>query len=221
MKKLIGLLMAACLAAPMAQAQTAPAAAKKSAKKHTTKAKAAKTVEPKSGKLLDDEDKEFEAGTAAVTNVTCELGNKLTLYRNANDNEHMALRWNQRVHQMTRVSTSTGADRFENSKFGLVWIGIPAKGMLLDAKRGQQLANECKDAEQMRPVVAAPIEPARPADLPEPIAAPRAVPKSESTSAPKAPVKSDATKAEPNADVKPAPATTPDPKTEPKTESKT
>lgn len=216
MNKLIGILIAACLATPLAQAQTAPAAAKQSAKKHTTKAKTAKATEPKSGKLLDDEDKEFDAGASAVTNVTCELGNKVTLYRNANDNEHMALRWNQRVHRMTRVSTSTGADRFENSKFGLVWIGIPAKGMLLDAKRGQQLANECKDTEQMRPVAAAPIEPTRPADLPPPIAAPRAVPKAESTTLPKAPAGSGAA-AEPKPETGPAPATTAEPKTESKT----
>ena len=220
MKKLIGLLMAACLAAPIVQAQTPTAAAKKPAKKHTAKAKTAKVIEPKSGKLLDDDDKEFEAGTAAVTTVICELGNKVTLYRNANDNEHMALRWNQRVHQMTRVSTSTGADRFENSKFGLVWIGIPAKGMLLDAKRGQQLANECKDAEQMRPVVAVPIEPTRPADLPPPISAPRAMPRAESTTAPKTPVKPGAT-ALPSPEVRPAPVPAPEPEAGPKAEPKT
>ena len=217
MKNLIGWLMAACLAAPLAQAQTAPAAAKKSAKKHATKAKTAKVAEPKAGKLLDDEDKEFDAGTAAVTNVTCELGNKVTLYRNANDSEHMALRWNQRVHQMTRVSTSTGADRFENSKFGLVWIGIPAKGMLLDAKRGQQLANECKDAEQLKPAVAVPIEPTRPADLPPPIPAPRAVPKTDSVTAPTAPT----APVKPGVAGTPNPEVAPTPATEPKTESKT
>ena len=103
-----------------------------------------------------------------------ELGNKLTLYRNAEDNDHLALRWKQRVHRMTRVSTTTGANRFENDRFGLVWIGIPAKGMLLDSKHGQQLANECKDAEQMAPNPVAPIEPAKSADLPPPIEAPRA-----------------------------------------------
>ncbi|MCY1251071.1 hypothetical protein D9M72_647880 [compost metagenome] len=32
-----------------------------------------------------------------------------------------------------------------------MWIGIPAKGMLLDSKQGRQLANECKDAEQAKP----------------------------------------------------------------------
>ena len=221
MKKLIGLLMAACLATPLAQAETAPAAAKKPAKKHTAKAKGAKSakaIEPKAGKLLDDDDKEFNAGTATVTNVTCELGNKVTLYRNADDNDHMALRWNQRVHQMTRVSTSTGADRFENTRFGLVWIGIPAKGMLLDAKRGQQLANECKDADQMHPATAivAPTEPARPADLPPPIPAPRVVPRSESSTPPGAPLTPGAAAA-PTADTAPAPATAPAP--EPRTET--
>ena len=37
---------------------------------------------------------------------------------------------------------------------GLVWIGIPAKGLLLDSKKGQQLANECKNAEQMKAAAA-------------------------------------------------------------------
>lgn len=179
MKKLIGLLVAVCMTAPLVHAETAAhAPAKKTVKKASPKHKAAKVAEEKPDVLLDEDGKEFNAGTASVTDVNCELGNKLTLYRNTGDNEHMALRWNRRVHQMTRVSTSTGANRFENSKFGLVWIGIPAKGMLLDAKKGQQLANECKDADQMamKPVV---LEPTRPANLPAPIAAPKADPKAD------------------------------------------
>jgi hypothetical protein len=51
---------------------------------------------------------------------------------------------------MTRVETSTGAHRFESRRQGLVWIGIPAKGILLDSKKGQQLANDCKSAEQLK-----------------------------------------------------------------------
>ncbi|MES2831183.1 MAG: hypothetical protein V4695_04240 [Pseudomonadota bacterium] len=195
MNKLMNLLVVACLTSGWAYAQapapataTAPAtpatAPKKAVKKPTAKQqsaqKSAKTAERKSGPLLDDEDKEFDAAGAAVTEVNCELGNKVTLYRNAADTEHMALRWNQRVHRMTKVSTTTGANRFENTKYGLVWIGIPAKGMLLDAKKGQQLANECKDAEQSAPAavpVTPPAEPTRPADLPEPVDPQRAVPK--------------------------------------------
>jgi len=58
------------------------------------------------------------------------------------------------MHSMHRVSTTTGAHRFENAKNGLVWIGIPAKGMLLDSKKGKQLANECRSPEQAAQKVA-------------------------------------------------------------------
>ena len=172
MKTLMNLLLTGCLAsgAAMAVSATALAAdpagttptAKKPVKKSAVKHKAAKHPEKPSA-LLDEDGKEFKAGDDTATELECELGNKLTLYRNVADGEHMALRWQQRVHRMTRVSTSTGANRFENSRYGLVWIGIPAKGMLLDAKRGQQLANECKDAEQRTTAAVAPVTPVAPA----------------------------------------------------------
>lgn len=84
------------------------------------------------------------------TAFDCELGNKLTIYTDASDDQQIALQWNKRLHRMTRVSTTTGAQRFEDAKNGLVWIGIPAKGMLLDSKRGKQLANECRNPEQLQ-----------------------------------------------------------------------
>jgi hypothetical protein len=89
-----------------------------------------------------------------VTDYACELGNKITIYTNATDNAHIALRWKKRLHRLSRVGTTTGAQRFENPHWGLIWIGIPAKGMLLDSKLNRQLANECKNAEQAAPVVA-------------------------------------------------------------------
>jgi hypothetical protein len=93
-----------------------------------------------------------EPDTAGSTTIefNCELGNKITIYSNAADDGHIALRWKKRLHRLTRVGTSTGANRFENRLFGLIWIGIPAKGMLLDSKQNRQLANECKNAEQAR-----------------------------------------------------------------------
>jgi hypothetical protein len=94
-----------------------------------------------------------EAGEPDVTGLLatsfdCELGNKLTIYSDTANDQQIALQWNKRMHRMTRVSTTTGAQRFENVQNGLVWIGIPAKGMLLDSKKGKQLANECKSPEQ-------------------------------------------------------------------------
>lgn len=123
---------------------------KKAAAKSTgaTK-KAAKAAEPKAP---DEEADEPAITDSAVTEFDCELGNKITIYTNASDDTHIALRWKKRLHRLTRVGTTTGANRFENKLYGLIWIGIPAKGMLLDSKQNRQLANECRNAEQMKPV---------------------------------------------------------------------
>jgi len=91
-----------------------------------------------------------------ITEYACELNNKLTIYTNEGDDSHIALRWKQRLHRLARVGTTTGALRFENPHWGLIWIGIPSKGILLDSKLNRQLANECKNAEQSAIVAAAP-----------------------------------------------------------------
>lgn len=91
-----------------------------------------------------------------ITEFNCELGNKITVYANEADDKHIALRWKQRLHRLTRVGTTTGAQRFENPRFGLIWIGIPSNGMLLESKLNRQLANECKNAEQEKTVAGAP-----------------------------------------------------------------
>ena len=97
--------------------------------------------------------------TDTVTvDFNCELGNKVTIYTNEGDSSHMALRWKKRLHQMTRVGTSTGASRFENPDSSLVWIGIPAKSMLLDSKASRQLANECRNADQNQPIIAQTVD---------------------------------------------------------------
>ena len=89
-----------------------------------------------------------------VTEYSCELNNKVTIYTNEGDDSHIALRWKKRLHRLERVGTTTGAMRFENTNFRLVWIGIPSKGILLDSRLNRQLANECKNAEQSKPLVA-------------------------------------------------------------------
>lgn len=93
-----------------------------------------------------------------VTDYSCELGNKITIYTSEKDDSHIALRWKKRLHRLARVGTTTGALRFENTNYGLVWIGIPSKGMLLDSKLNRQLANECKNTEQSKPLVTAGLE---------------------------------------------------------------
>ncbi|MFL6719160.1 MAG: hypothetical protein ACJ8G3_22675 [Burkholderiaceae bacterium] len=99
----------------------------------------------------DEEDREPDTAGSSGLDYNCALGDKVTIFSNAEDDKHIALRWNKRLMRLTRVETTTGAHRFENRRQGMVWIGIPAKGILLDSKKGQQLANECKSAEQLKP----------------------------------------------------------------------
>ena len=140
-----------------AAAETTKAPVKKAVKKSTKKA--AKPVEGAVPKGPDEEADEPVVTDSAVTEFDCELGNKITIYANTTDEAHIALRWKKRLHRLTRVGTTTGAQRFENKLYGLIWIGIPAKGMLLDSKLNRQLANECRNAEQLKPVVTSDAEP--------------------------------------------------------------
>ena len=124
--------------------------------KKPAKTKSAKAAKPAAPKEPDEEADEPAITGSSVTEFDCELGNKITIYQNEGDDAHIALRWKKRLHRLSRVGTTTGALRFENKFYGLVWIGIPAKGMLLDSKQNRQLANECRNAEQTKSMAATP-----------------------------------------------------------------
>jgi hypothetical protein len=125
---------------------------KKDSKKDKKDAKTRKE-EPKQD-VADDEPIPDVTDTT-MTEFSCEMNNKVTVYRNLMDDSYIVLRWQNHLRRMDKVGTTTGARRYESAKTGLVWIGIPSKGILLDSKQNRQLANECKDAEQARPAVAA------------------------------------------------------------------
>jgi len=148
----IALIIASLGVALPAMAEDAKSTSPAKTVKHAKKAPAKKAASKEAPAAADDE-KEPDVAGLTGTAYDCELGNKLTIYQLA-DKDEIALHWNKRLHHMARVTTTTGANRFENAKKGLVWIGIPAKGMLLDSKKGQQLANECKTHEQMAPKAA-------------------------------------------------------------------
>lgn len=109
-----------------------------------------------------DADDDIDVSKSTVVDMECALGDKVTLYRNTEDEQHIGMRWKKHLVRLAQVPTSTGAQRYESHKHGLVWIGIPAKGMLLDSKKGQQLANECRTPEQ---VLAAKTQPAPQAQI--------------------------------------------------------
>ena len=144
----------ACAPASATTHDTHPKATKVLKEKaKSSKNKKAKKEAPK--QAVADDEPEPDVTDTTMAEYSCELNNKVTIYRNLMDDSHIALRWQNRLRRMDKVGTTTGAQRYENTKLGLVWIGIPSKGILLDSKQGRQLANECKDAEQAKPVVAA------------------------------------------------------------------
>ena len=150
-----GLLIAGLsFANPAAFADTSTSVAKKTVKKKSAK-KAVATLYELAVPDEDDTGAPIDAEKSLAVEYKCEFGNVITIFHNEGDEKYIALRWQKVLTRMQRVGTTTGAHRFENKRSGLVWIGIPAKGMLLDAKSGHQLANECKDKEQMAPTAAA------------------------------------------------------------------
>lgn len=186
MNKLFPALLASVFSAgvfllpPTAFAVTAKSASKKV---HKKKIKVRKVVPAPFALAAPDDDDTgapIDPAKAMATEYKCELGAMVTIFRNPTDNDYIALRYGKMLTRMKRVSTTTGADRFENKRAGLVWIGIPAKGILLDAKQGHQLANDCKDADQLKPVVAPAVAP-----VAAPAVAPTTAPE---TVAPVAPV---------------------------------
>ena len=74
----------------------------------------------------------------------CELNRRVTVRRIADDGRSMVISWDGKDHALDAVEARTGALRYENSKQGLMWLTIVGKSMLLDTRKGQQLANECK-----------------------------------------------------------------------------
>lgn len=155
------LMLGAALAAftPVAMAQSSAPAKPQAKAKAQKKAVKSNKADNKEQDLEDDKD--LDVAKSSVTDLQCAHGDKVTLYENGDDNSHIGMRWKKHLLRMHRVETTTGANRFESRKHGLVWIGIPAKGMLLDSKRGLQLANECRSQAQVM-AQSGPQEPAQP-----------------------------------------------------------
>jgi membrane-bound inhibitor of C-type lysozyme len=165
MSNLLSKTMIACslalAAASLCAAPSTAGADEKKPAKASPKAKAApKTREhPKAADVAIPDGPDADITDTVTTDYNCELGNKITIYHNDNDDSHIALRWKKRIHRLDRIGTTTGARRFENSAIGRIWIGIPSKGMLLDSKLNRQLANECKNADQSKAAVLDPAAP--------------------------------------------------------------
>lgn len=61
---------------------------------------------------------------------------------------HFELQHKKARYMLVPEPTATGAIRLEDRKAGIVWLQIPAKSMLLNAKLGRREVDNCLHAEQ-------------------------------------------------------------------------
>ena len=83
-----------------------------------------------------------------VGTAECEM--KQSVHLRALDGRpgHFELQHKKARYTLTPEPTSTGAIRLEDRKAGIVWLQIPAKSMLLNAKAGRREVDNCMHAEQ-------------------------------------------------------------------------
>jgi len=74
----------------------------------------------------------------------CELGKKVEVRRDARKPDQISIDWQGQRRSLKRYDSTSGLPRFEDRENGLVWIDLPWKSVLMDARTGSPLANECK-----------------------------------------------------------------------------
>ncbi len=74
----------------------------------------------------------------------CELNQNVHIRKVSDDKRQAVLSWAKKDYTMKAVDTQSGALRYEDKGSGLVWLMISGKSMLLNAKQGQRLADNCR-----------------------------------------------------------------------------
>lgn len=76
----------------------------------------------------------------------CDHGLRVGIEREVANNigHRVHIAWNGARYQLERDHSYSGLPRFEDAYSGLVWIDLPWKGVLLDARTQKPLANECR-----------------------------------------------------------------------------
>ena len=88
------------------------------------------------------------AGRVMVGTASCEFNQQVSVAALDGKPGHFKVGFNKSSYVMVPEETTTGAVRLEDKKNGMVWVQIPAKSMLLNAKAGQRMVDGCQQKEQ-------------------------------------------------------------------------
>jgi hypothetical protein len=80
--------------------------------------------------------------------AACEMNQTVSVEPVAGKPGHFRLRFKKASYTMVPQETSSGAVRLEDKSAGMVWLQIPTKSMLMNARAGQRLVDGCLHAEQ-------------------------------------------------------------------------
>jgi len=127
---------AAATATPTAPVASAPAPAAPAVTPPVTPG----TVAPVTAVVVDAQNRWWES--LRVGTLYCDLGANIAVDRLDMERE-VEIQWLKKRYVLQKVATTTGAYRYEDKSSGMTLIQIPTKTILLNAKEGQRLADEC------------------------------------------------------------------------------
>lgn len=90
------------------------------------------------------------AGRVYVGDADCDMKERVQVRALADRPGHFELLHKKTRYTVVPEETKTGAVRLEDRAAGIVWLQIPAKSMMLNAKLGQRVVDGCMHAEQRR-----------------------------------------------------------------------
>ena len=167
--KFLPLVVALSLALPVvANAQTAnkPAAAKTTAakpaaKKQPAKKQPAKKITKSTVKKAVEATTPVQSATKRLTdaelaiasnvytgNIQCELGASISVTSDSNNPGFFNVVAGKERFYMHPVESRTGAVRMEDPRAGAVWLQLGNKSMLMNQRKGERLADDCKTSQQ-------------------------------------------------------------------------
>ena len=86
--------------------------------------------------------------------AACEFNQTVSVLPIEGQPGHFRLTFKQVAYTVVPEETTSGAIRLEDKKAGIVWLQIPSKSMLMNARVGQRMVDGCMHAEQRAAVKA-------------------------------------------------------------------
>jgi hypothetical protein len=107
-------------------------------------AKKAKTA-AKAPAALPELSPEQQANAARVLagKIECEFNQSVDVSELSTQKGYFSVEFKGKKYTMAPEATTTGAVRLEDKKAGTVWLQIANKSMLMDAKKGQRVVDNC------------------------------------------------------------------------------